>query len=240
MAENDFSSKIVAFRKAKGYTQAYVAKELGVTPAAVSKWENGSAKPRVEILFKLAQLLDVNVNDLLFQDEEITVSIPSKKQATSNKKRNIIWSATTIIAICLIIVAVFMGNTTVPDLTGMDCVEAEQKLNKLGLRYHAIGEYNETVPENVVITQSIEANSTVRKNNTVIVTVSKGKQPIPVPQVVGLPLKNAKKILEDLGFKVRVNTTNLDYYKEGIIIHQSISAGQTAYKGTIIYLAHNM
>ena len=49
----------------KGLTQADVANKLGVTPAAVSKWENGSSKPHVEILFKLAELLEVRTEELI-------------------------------------------------------------------------------------------------------------------------------------------------------------------------------
>ncbi|MBQ4317464.1 MAG: helix-turn-helix domain-containing protein [Clostridia bacterium] len=52
-------------REKNGLTQADVASKLGVTPAAVSKWENGSSKPRVEVLFQLAQLLGVRAEELM-------------------------------------------------------------------------------------------------------------------------------------------------------------------------------
>ncbi len=52
-------------REKKGLTQAEVAQQLGVTPAAVSKWENGSSKPRVEVLFKLAEILDAKPEELM-------------------------------------------------------------------------------------------------------------------------------------------------------------------------------
>ena len=46
-------------------TQADIAEQLGVTPAAVSKWENGSSKPRVEVLFQLANILGVRPEELM-------------------------------------------------------------------------------------------------------------------------------------------------------------------------------
>ncbi len=52
-------------REQKGLTQADIANELGVTPAAVSKWENGSSKPRVEVLFRLAEILGVRPEELM-------------------------------------------------------------------------------------------------------------------------------------------------------------------------------
>ncbi len=60
-----FGNFICKLREEKGYTQADVAKEMGVTPAAVSKWENGESKPRVDILFKLASMLDVSAEELI-------------------------------------------------------------------------------------------------------------------------------------------------------------------------------
>ena len=61
----NFGNFVCMLREKKGLTQASVAKQLGVTPAAVSKWENGSSKPRTEILFQLAQLLDVKPEELM-------------------------------------------------------------------------------------------------------------------------------------------------------------------------------
>lgn len=52
-------------REKKGLTQADIARELKITPAAVSKWENGESKPRVEVLFRLAEILEVRPEELM-------------------------------------------------------------------------------------------------------------------------------------------------------------------------------
>ncbi|MBQ2779970.1 MAG: helix-turn-helix domain-containing protein [Clostridia bacterium] len=65
MNDYQFGNFLCTLCEEKRLTQADVAKELGVTPAAVSKWENGSSKPRVEILFRLAQLLEVRPEELM-------------------------------------------------------------------------------------------------------------------------------------------------------------------------------
>lgn len=65
MNDYTFGNFVCSLRENKGLTQAEVAQKLGVTPAAVSKWENGSAKPRVELLFKLAELLEVKPEELI-------------------------------------------------------------------------------------------------------------------------------------------------------------------------------
>ena len=59
MNDYNFGNFLCMLRVKNGMTQADIANKLGVTPAAVSKWENGSSKPRVEVLFQLAQLLTV-------------------------------------------------------------------------------------------------------------------------------------------------------------------------------------
>ena len=52
-------------RKAMGMTQDQLATALGVSIAAVSKWETGGAYPDITLLAPIARLLDVTVDDLL-------------------------------------------------------------------------------------------------------------------------------------------------------------------------------
>jgi len=65
MNDYNFGNFVCMLREKKGFTQAQIAQLLGVTPAAVSKWENGSSKPRVEVLFRLADILEVRPEELL-------------------------------------------------------------------------------------------------------------------------------------------------------------------------------
>lgn len=65
MNDYNFGNFICTLRENKGLTQRDIADMLGVTPAAVSKWENGSSKPRVEILFQLAKILGVRPEELV-------------------------------------------------------------------------------------------------------------------------------------------------------------------------------
>lgn len=65
MNDYTFGNFIYLLREQKGYTQADIAAMLKVTPAAVSKWENGESKPRIETLFKLADILGVKAEELI-------------------------------------------------------------------------------------------------------------------------------------------------------------------------------
>jgi len=52
-------------RKDLNYTQEQVAKQLGVSIPAVSKWESGTTYPDVELLPALARVLKIDVNTLM-------------------------------------------------------------------------------------------------------------------------------------------------------------------------------
>ena len=57
--------RIAALRKEKEMKQDMLAEVLGVSPQAVSKWENDQTCPDISLLPKLAELLGVSVDELL-------------------------------------------------------------------------------------------------------------------------------------------------------------------------------
>ena len=62
--------KLAEKRKAKGFTQDEVAEKLGVTPQAVSKWENNVSCPDISLLPQVAKLYNSTVDELLSPDEK--------------------------------------------------------------------------------------------------------------------------------------------------------------------------
>lgn len=58
---NNISEK----RKAKGMTQEELAANLGVSPQAVSKWENNLSCPDIALLPELSKLFGISVDELL-------------------------------------------------------------------------------------------------------------------------------------------------------------------------------
>lgn len=57
--------RIALLRKEKGLTQEELATHMGVSPQAVSKWENDQTCPDISALPRLARLLGVSVDELL-------------------------------------------------------------------------------------------------------------------------------------------------------------------------------
>lgn len=71
-----FGNYIYEKRKLSGDSQNELGQKLGVTGKAVSKWENGKAKPQLQLLRKLAALWSISVEELLrISEEERAMSI---------------------------------------------------------------------------------------------------------------------------------------------------------------------
>lgn len=60
-----FAENLKKIRKDKGYTQEELAKKLNVVRQTVSKWEKGLSLPDADILSKIADILETDVNVLL-------------------------------------------------------------------------------------------------------------------------------------------------------------------------------
>ena len=57
--------RIAHLRKEKGLTQEELAGHMGISPQAVSKWENDQTCPDISALPRLSKLLGVTVDELL-------------------------------------------------------------------------------------------------------------------------------------------------------------------------------
>ncbi len=74
---------ISSLRKDKGMTQLELAEIMGVTDKAVSKWERDLSCPDINSIPKLAEILEISVEDLMQGKTE------TKEQDTKEKKENI-------------------------------------------------------------------------------------------------------------------------------------------------------
>ncbi len=68
-------------RKAMGMTQEELAAKLGVSPQAVSKWENNLSCPDISLLPDISKLFGISVDELLGV-------IPAEKSETVKEEKN--------------------------------------------------------------------------------------------------------------------------------------------------------
>lgn len=87
----EIGKKIQCLRREKGLTQEQMAAALGVTSAAVSKWETNAAIPDVAMLCPLARLLGITVDALLdfrpaLEQEEINALLEDRRKLFEEKR----------------------------------------------------------------------------------------------------------------------------------------------------------
>lgn len=67
----NFSDNLKQLRKSKNLKQVDLAAYFGVGRTTVTSWENGATIPNIDILDKLATLLDVSADELLGRPQAI-------------------------------------------------------------------------------------------------------------------------------------------------------------------------
>ncbi|MBR5798817.1 MAG: helix-turn-helix transcriptional regulator [Lachnospiraceae bacterium] len=81
--KNNLGANIKIYRKSKGFTQEELAGMLGVTPQAVSRWEQEVGMPDVSMIVPIAQALNITTDALLgyhmqSQDDRISEAVFAK------------------------------------------------------------------------------------------------------------------------------------------------------------------
>ena len=77
----NFNEKLQQLRKQKGLTQEQLASCLYVSRTAISKWEAGRGYPNLDSLKAIAKCFDVTIDELLSNDELLTVAQEDKNRA---------------------------------------------------------------------------------------------------------------------------------------------------------------
>jgi serine/threonine-protein kinase len=127
------------------------------------------------------------------------------------------------------------GQTAVPAVVGRSRAEAEAALRAAGLRPELTQEYSPDVPAGQVVSASPPEGNTVDKGTRVRLVVSRGVQPIGVPDVVGKDYAEARGLLEGAGLKV-VRHDEVSDRKPGTVTAQTPRAGAKARKGDTVTL----
>jgi serine/threonine-protein kinase len=121
---------------------------------------------------------------------------------------------------------------TVPDLTGKPVREATRTLRKAGFVVDRTDQYDQTVPEGKVVSQTPNSGTLFAKDKVRLV-VSKGPPLVDVPNVRSKKLVDAQKILTDAGFKVKVEKAPFNLGLD-LVAGQNPGAGQKAQPGTTV------
>ncbi|MDY2941679.1 MAG: Stk1 family PASTA domain-containing Ser/Thr kinase [Varibaculum sp.] len=120
----------------------------------------------------------------------------------------------------------------VPNITGKTQRDGTAALQKAKLKVGTVSEeYSDTVAAGQVIATDPKAGQSVKHDSIVKLTVSKGKEPVTVPDLAGSTLTEAQKVVETLKLKVSSSENYSDTVPKGAIISQDPAAGETRYHG---------
>ncbi len=115
-----------------------------------------------------------------------------------------------------------------PTLTGITLDQAKTALNAARMALGTITErYDDQAAAGIVTAQDPAKDTPSRRGTPVALTVSKGPQPIPVPDVRGMSQDEAVKALRDAGLKpvIAEETVNDKKIPKGAIANQSPANG---------------
>jgi len=125
----------------------------------------------------------------------------------------------------------------VPAVVGMTVAEATARIEAVNLAVGKVSKvFSEKVPDGQVVSAKPGPGANLKKGATVAMTVSKGRKPIPVPDLTGKPADAASRQLSDLGLEVDATAQeNSDTVPKGSVISQSPRDG-TLFRGDTVTL----
>ena len=125
---------------------------------------------------------------------------------------------------------------TVPDLAGATQAAATRQLTGLGLRLGPVTqEFSGTISKGSVLRTSPVKGQKLRPGSAVALVVSKGVEPLPVPDVRGKKQNDAESTLREAGFTTAVAFVFDERVDKGVVVDQSPSSG-TAARGSTVTL----
>ncbi len=133
-----------------------------------------------------------------------------------------------------VVVSLGVELIEVPDVVGMDAIEAASILGEKGLVAESQESFSDKIAEGLVIKQEPAAGEKVPRGTKVVLVVSKGAETLVVPDVVGLSANEAIRTLAQEGFKYSIKYQSSDVVPKGKVIRQIPNAGSEEKRGTVI------
>ena len=130
-----------------------------------------------------------------------------------------------------------VNSVTVPDFVGMEVTSAQRSASRAGLKAEVVEINHPNISAGTVILQAPEVDNTLRKGDTVVLTVSKGPATQTVPNITGMTVSDGITAAQAYGLTLtvveRVISTDV---QADFIINPSPVAGESCKAGDIIQI----
>jgi len=124
----------------------------------------------------------------------------------------------------------------VPRVIGLPVEEATEILEREGFDVDAVEEPNEDFEAGIVFDQDPVGGFKAEEGSTVRLKVSSGAEQIPVPDVVGSQIDDARRLLEGEGFRVEEEPIPSEDVPVGEVVSQDPPGGELAPRGSVVVL----
>jgi serine/threonine-protein kinase len=183
------------------------------------------------------------------------VAVPDEgpdPEEEDRKRRRTLWlliAAAVVIGVLAGFLLTRDSTTDVPSVTGNQLNVAIALLQQDGFSVGNVTRVEREAPSNTVLEQDPAASPPGDKASldcafltlfcskpAVDLTVSSGPGVAKVPSTAGLPQDKATELVEEAGFKAKLETANSGSVEEGLVIHSEPSGGETATHGSEVVL----
>ena len=131
-------------------------------------------------------------------------------------------------------VVISKGKLEMPKIESIDTFKIWASENKIN--YQVNYDFSDTVKNGDILKCSHNTGDAIKENDTIIITVSKGKS-ISVPNFIGTSQSNAKSKCNSLGLSCTIRDGGYsDKYQNGVVLKQSQSAGAKVSSGSNVTL----
>ena len=178
-------------------------------------------------------------------DPAETIMIPGRELGRSKRRRKGRWALGIVLALLALGGAAWASWTyliphevDVPKVAGLNVENAQAQLEHAGLVVRiAEGRHSTKAPEGSVLEVQPAEGTTLERGDRVTLVPSLGPPPVPVPNLVGLPLAEAKAAIREAHLKVGdVTKAFNERFDEDRVVRQSVQADAKAPLGSRIDL----
>ena len=164
---------------------------------------------------------------------------------TRTRRSNVRWWVMTAVVTLVVMYGLYLGtmaiyekvvnSATVEAYAGRDVVEAQRAIARIGLKAEVVEINHPSIASGVVVMQAPQEDTTLRKGDVVVLTVSKGPASLSVPSLVNMTRQDAQTTLKAYGLTLSVveyvvSTT----HEAGRIVEQYPEAGSLCESGDIV------
>ncbi len=125
-----------------------------------------------------------------------------KRRKRSSTIMTVLIAIIVFLALTVGVVSIYQtvsGSAVAPDLVGLPASDAQTLVRRAGLNWQQTEVNHDKLPAGTVISQTPEADSAMRKGDSVVVTLSLGPTQLKTPDVIGLMREAAASKLKDKG-----------------------------------------